>query len=48
MDLMPFSWINPCGYEGLATVDMRSLGINAAAAEVQARLAERLTELLSN
>ena len=22
MDLQPFSWINPCGYEGLKTVDM--------------------------
>ena len=21
-----FSWINPCGYQGLATIDMRSLG----------------------
>ncbi len=27
MDLTPFSWINPCGYQGLATVDMHSLGV---------------------
>lgn len=27
MDLTPFSGINPCGYPGLATIDMRTLGI---------------------
>lgn len=26
MDLKPFSWINPCGYEGLQTTDMFSMG----------------------
>ena len=46
MDLAPFSWINPCGYPGLATVDMRTLGVNAALPEVQARLANRLIERL--
>jgi lipoic acid synthetase len=29
MDLAPFSWINPCGYAGLETVDMRSVGARA-------------------
>jgi lipoyl(octanoyl) transferase len=42
MDLQPFSWINPCGYEGLATVDMKTLGVAAAASEVQLALAHRL------
>ena len=28
MDLAPFSSINPCGYEGLKTVDMKSLGVS--------------------
>lgn len=42
MDLQPFSWINPCGYEGLATVDMKTLGAAAAASEVQLALAHRL------
>ena len=31
MDLAPFSWINPCGYSGLATVDMRTMGVRRGA-----------------
>ncbi|GGD01562.1 lipoyl(octanoyl) transferase LipB [Undibacterium terreum] len=42
MDLQPFSWINPCGYEGLVTVDMKTLGVTAQLAEVQSALAQRL------
>ena len=48
MDLAPFSWINPCGYEGLATVDMKTVGVDAALADVQSALAHNLTVLLSN
>lgn len=50
MDLEPFSRINPCGYAGLRTVDLRSLGVGvdpADTAEVAARLAQRLQTLLS-
>jgi lipoyl(octanoyl) transferase len=46
MDLSPFTWINPCGYEGLATVDMRTLGVEAPLLEVQLGLARSLTNLL--
>ncbi|MDB5798912.1 MAG: lipB [Paucimonas sp.] len=46
MDLAPFSCINPCGYAGLASVDMKSLGVDAPLAEVQARLAKNLIETL--
>lgn len=42
MDLTPFEWINPCGYEGLATIDMRSLGAQATLTEVQQALTEQL------
>jgi lipoyl(octanoyl) transferase len=42
MDLRPFEGINPCGYEGLRTVDLRSLGIDANVTEVGERLARRL------
>jgi lipoyl(octanoyl) transferase len=28
MDLKPFLAINPCGYEGLKTIDMKSLGVS--------------------
>lgn len=48
MDLRPFACINPCGYEGLATVDMRSVGVEAELAEVQQALARRLVDRLSN
>ncbi len=55
MDLTPFSWIHPCGYEGLISVDMRSLdvfgitddgndGNNVQA--VQAALADNLIQRL--
>jgi len=46
MDLTPFSWINPCGYAGLATVDMRTLGASAPLTDVQLALAGNLTEQL--
>ncbi len=47
MDLAPFSWINPCGYAGLETVDMRSMGIVAPLAEVQRKLAAELATQLA-
>lgn len=46
MDLAPFSWINPCGYAGLATVDMRILGVEVTLAEVQLALARALRDAL--
>lgn len=46
MDLTPFSWINPCGYAGLVTVDMKTLGAEAALPEVQSALAYELTQRL--
>jgi lipoyl(octanoyl) transferase len=47
MALEPFSRINPCGYAGLRTVDLRSLGIPVEPSEVSLRLAQRLETLLS-
>lgn len=47
MDLTPFSQINPCGYEGLATVDMKTMGVDVALQEVQSALAHRLATLLA-
>jgi lipoyl(octanoyl) transferase len=47
MDLAPFSWINPCGYPGLETVDMRTMGVNVALAEVQHKLADALASELA-
>lgn len=42
MDLRPFEWINPCGYAGLQTVDMATLGVAPRWDEVAARLAQQL------
>ncbi len=47
MDLQPFSWINPCGYAGLATIDMQTLGVTVTLAEAQLALAHRLQNLLT-
>ena len=47
MDLAPFGWINPCGYAGLETVDMRSMGVDAPLAEVQRKLAAALAQQLA-
>lgn len=47
MDLAPFSGINPCGYPGLATIDMRTLGVVASLADVQHALATQLLEQLN-
>ena len=47
MDLSPFSRINPCGYPGLVTIDMRTLGVAAPLADVQHELATQLQKQLS-
>lgn len=44
MDLQPFSGINPCGYEGLQTVDLRACGVHSTVREVGDRLAARLAD----
>ena len=52
MDLRPFSSIHPCGYEGLVSIDMRSLGVLGRADDattlrnVQAALADNLIQRL--
>jgi lipoyl(octanoyl) transferase len=46
MDLEPFTRINPCGYAGLRTVDMASLGVAASWDEVAQVLAKKLSNYL--
>ncbi|MCA0239289.1 MAG: lipoyl(octanoyl) transferase LipB [Proteobacteria bacterium] len=46
MDLAPYARINPCGYAGLPTVDLRSLGVSADWNEAAERLAAELQRLL--
>jgi lipoyl(octanoyl) transferase len=47
MDLAPFSRINPCGYAGLQTVDLRSLGLEVPWDEAAQTLAQHLQRKLS-
>jgi len=43
MDLQPFTRINPCGYVGLQTVDLFTIGVRTTWAEVAPVLARQLT-----
>jgi len=47
MDLSPFDGINPCGYAGLKTVDLATLGVHAEWAEVAQQLGKRLASHLA-
>ncbi len=47
MDLEPFSRINPCGYAGLQTTDLRAVGVNANFADVANVLAQKLVAYLA-
>lgn len=47
MDLSPFSRINPCGYAGLATVDLATLGVHTDWNNVAQRLGDKLAAHLS-
>ncbi len=46
MDLEPYARINPCGYAGLPTTDLRALGVAAQWNDAAARLAAELQRLL--
>ncbi|MCL4699152.1 MAG: lipoyl(octanoyl) transferase LipB [Burkholderiaceae bacterium] len=47
MDLEPFTRIDPCGYKGLVTVDLATLGVRCTWDEAAARLAEALVRRLA-
>lgn len=47
MDLSPFEGINPCGYAGLATIDLATLGVSTDWATVARQLGDRLASYLS-
>jgi lipoyl(octanoyl) transferase len=47
MDLQPFSRINPCGYAGLETVDLSTIGVSTTWNEAAAVLGQQLQALLS-
>jgi len=47
MDLGPFERIDPCGYAGLRTVDLATLGVHTDWAAAASMLAQRLSAQLS-
>jgi len=47
MDLQPFGWVDPCGYAGLRTVDLATLGVSTEWAAVAERLGRRLASHLA-
>ena len=47
MDLEPFSRINPCGYAGLQTVDLVTIGVSVSAPEVADIFAGKLVTYLA-
>ena len=47
MDLSPYQRINPCGYAGLQTVDLSTIGVPVAWDEAARELAGQLQRLLS-
>jgi lipoyl(octanoyl) transferase len=47
MDLEPFRRINPCGYAGLATVDLSTIGVSTTWDEAAELLGQKLCALLS-
>ena len=47
MDLQPFERINPCGYQGLRTVDLSTIGVSISWEEAAAVLGHQLATRLS-
>ena len=47
MDLQPFQRINPCGYQGLQTVDLSTMGVAVSWNEAAQVLSEQLTATLT-
>ena len=47
MDLQPFAGINPCGYPGLQTVDLSTIGVQVSWSDVAEVLGAKLATYLS-
>jgi lipoyl(octanoyl) transferase len=48
MDLNPFDLINPCGYKGLKTIDLSTIGVSVEVSEVARVLAGKLDTYLES
>jgi lipoyl(octanoyl) transferase len=47
MDLEPYSRINPCGYAGLKTVDLSTIGVSVDWADAAHVLSQKLVTYLA-
>jgi lipoyl(octanoyl) transferase len=47
MDLSPYQRINPCGYEGLQTIDLSTIGVSVSWQEAADVLSQKLATYLS-
>jgi lipoyl(octanoyl) transferase len=47
MDLAPYARINPCGYSGLQSVDLSTIGVSASWADVSEVLSHKLVTTLT-
>ena len=47
MDLRPYSRINPCGYTGLRSIDLSTIGVSAEPADVSRLLSQKLAAYLT-
>jgi lipoyl(octanoyl) transferase len=47
MDLTPYTQINPCGYQGLQTIDLSTIGVTLSWQEAAQRLTHHLVNLLA-
>ena len=47
MDLTPYTHINPCGYQGLKTVDLRTIGVSVAWEDAAQVLCQKLVSQLT-
>ena len=47
MDLQPYAHINPCGYQGLQTIDLRTIGVTVSWDEAAQVLSQKLVTYLS-
>jgi lipoyl(octanoyl) transferase len=47
MDLSPFAGIDACGYPGLETVDLSTIGVRAETGDVASVLGAKLAAYLS-
>lgn len=47
MDLSPFSYINPCGYQGMAVTQMRDFGVTTPMAQLAESLSTHLIQQIT-